>query len=250
MKLIRVNNYQEMSRMGAKEIIKFVNKNPQGVLGLATGSSPIGLYKELVSDYQQNSTNYAEITSFNLDEYVGIDKNNPQSYYYFMMQHLFQHINIKENNINIPNGSAKDLKEECESYEDKLRFCPIDIQILGIGANGHIGFNEPGTSVNSRVHIAELDKKTRIDNARFFYSLEEVPTYAITMGIKNIMEAKKIILLAYGEEKAQAVYSMLKGDVTEKMPASILRKHPNITIIADHKATVLLDALGDQEASV
>lgn len=250
MKLINVDDYQKMSALAAEDIIKIIKANPGTVLGLATGVSPLGLYDALVQDHLKNATDYDGVKTFNLDEYVGLDRQDSQSYYYFMHQHLFQHINIQQAHINIPKGTAQNLEEECKNYNDRLTTTPIDIQILGIGANGHIGFNEPGTPANSRVHIVRLHEKTRRANARFFNSIKEVPTHAITMGIQNIMEARKIILLAFGKEKAHAVYRMVKDDITEKVPASILRMHPNITVIVDREATSLLDSLESHEVSL
>lgn len=231
-----LNNYQELSKKAAQVIIKQVKEKPNSVIGFATGSSPLGIYQELITDYQKNHTSYQNIITFNLDEYYGIKRNHPQSYYYFMMDKLFNHLDINPNNINFPNGDAEDIEAECRRYNEKLEKYPIDIQILGIGANGHIGFNEPGTAFDSITHLVKLDEKTRIDNARFFNSLAEVPEYAITMGIKNILAAKKIILIASGINKQDAILKMIKGPVDPSCPASILQTHDDVLVFLDEEA--------------
>ncbi|HEY8435634.1 MAG TPA: glucosamine-6-phosphate deaminase [Haloplasmataceae bacterium] len=230
------DTYEELSREAANIIIAHVRQNSTAVLGLATGSSPLGLYRELIRDHKENGTSYQNVMTFNLDEYVGLEKTHPQSYYYFMMENLFNHINIPLDHINIPNGTAKDIAAECQRYNERLAQHTIDIQILGIGANGHIGFNEPGTPFDSTTHFVKLDEKTRQDNARFFSSIDEVPTHAITMGIQNIMAAKKIILLASGTSKADAIYGMIKGPVDPQLPASILQTHSDVLVFLDKEA--------------
>lgn len=230
------DTYEELSREAANIIIAHVRQNSTAVLGLATGSSPLGLYRELIRDHKENGTSYQNVMTFNLDEYVGLEKTHPQSYYYFMMENLFNHINIPLDHINIPNGTAKDIAAECQRYNEQLAQHTIDIQILGIGANGHIGFNEPGTPFDSTTHFVKLDEKTRQDNARFFSSIDEVPTHAITMGIQNIMAAKKIILLASGTSKADAIYGMIKGPVDPQLPASILQTHSDVLVFLDKEA--------------
>ncbi len=240
MKIIKVKNYEEMSQKAFEELSKVIKNNPMANLGLATGSSPIGMYKKLIKDHKENKTSYKNIKTFNLDEYIGIRSNHTQSYNYFMNENLFNHIDIDQKNINIPKGDIDDPNKECEEYNKKLDNVSIDIQILGIGSNGHIGFNEPGTPFSQETHIIELDEKTRLDNKRFFNSLDEVPNYAITMGIKNIMDSKKILLLASGKSKAQAVKKMIEGNVTTDLPASILQKHNNVTIIVDKEAGSLI----------
>ena|SRR5690554_1042944 len=236
MKVNVLKDYQELSKKAAKIIINQVKEKPNSVIGFATGSSPVGIYQEIISDHLNNKTSYKNITSFNLDEYFGIDKTHPQSYYYFMMDKLFKFIDINPNNINFPSGITENIDDECNKYNDKLRSQQIDIQILGIGANGHIGFNEPGTSLDSTTHHVKLDEKTRLDNSRFFDSLSEVPEYAITMGIKNILEAKKIILVANGKTKQEALYKMIKGPISPSCPASALQKHNNVEIFIDELA--------------
>ncbi len=236
MKIKVFQDYQTLSINAAKMIINQVKENKQSVIGFATGSSPLGIYQELIKDHQENKTTYQELISFNLDEYYGIDKEHKQSYYYFMQENLFKHIDINHQNINFPSGKATDINKECDYYNQKLRNNPIDIQILGIGANGHIGFNEPGTDMESITHYVKLDEKTRQDNARFFNSIDEVPEYAITMGIKNILAAKKIILVANGSNKIDAIYKMVKGPIDSSCPASFLQMHNNVTVFLDEIA--------------
>jgi len=236
MKIHVLNSKELVNKTVSEHLIKFVREHKTGVLGLATGSTPIGIYEALVKDHKENNTDYSQIRTINLDEYVNLDQNHPESYYSFMHRNLFDHINVKPEHIHLPNGNEKDLEMACKSYNDVLKNNQPDIQILGIGANGHIGFNEPGTSFDSSVHIIELQEQTRLDNARFFDSMDDVPKKAITMGIKNIMDAKRIILIAFGENKSEAVYQMVKGKVTENLPASILQKHNNVEIYLDESA--------------
>lgn len=242
MKVLEVKNYEEMSSIAANMIIEIVRSKPDAKLGLATGGTPIGLYKKLIQDYRRNGTSYEQVCTYNLDEYVGMDPEDPNSYRYFMEKNLFAYINVPQSHIHIPDGTAEDLEAECERYEDELnRGGGIDIQILGIGSNGHIGFNEPGTSFSSHTHIVKLAETTRKANARFFHSLEEVPTEAITMGIASILKAKQILLLASGINKAEVMRLLLTMDeVDENLPASALKKHPNVTILADDHALSLV----------
>ena len=240
MKVIITKNVQELADEALKVMLDVVKSNPKAIIGLATGSSPIGLYQNMIKDHKENGTSYKDIKSVNLDEYVGLDENSDQSYIYFMRENLFKGIDIKKENTNLPNGKAEDMQKECERYTKLLDSMPQDIQLLGIGANGHIGFNEPNTPFDSTTHIVELEEGTRRDNARFFSSLDEVPKYAITMGIKNIMNAKKILVVANGENKAKAVYEMVKGEVNEKCPASILQKHNDVVVVVDEAAASLL----------
>jgi glucosamine-6-phosphate deaminase len=239
MNIIVTENYEEISQK-ANEIMRgVVQGNPNAVLGLATGSSPIGLYKLMKEDCAAGVTSYKNIKTVNLDEYVGLPKENDQSYYYFMHENLFGGLDIDEKNVNLPSGEAEP-KAECERYTKLLQNMPQDIQILGIGGNGHIGFNEPGTSFDSTTHIIQLKEKTRLDNARFFKSLEEVPTHAITMGIKNILDAKKIVVIASGAGKAEAVFAMLNKPADINCPASALQTHKDVTVILDKEAAKLL----------
>lgn len=236
MRVIRVNDYQEISEKAFEEIKKTVTEKPDAVLGLATGSSPVGLYQLMIKDHQENGTSYRKVRTFNLDEYVGLPKDHPESYYSFMHRNLFDGLDIKEENIHIP-SSEGDLQEKCEQYNAALEETVIDVQILGIGSNGHIGFNEPGTSFDSVTHIVDLKPSTIRDNARFFDDdISKVPTKAITMGISNVMAAKKIILLANGENKANAIQACVMGPVTENVPASILQEHPDVIMIVDRTA--------------
>ncbi len=234
--LIVKQNYQEISDAAFAVVRRIVTDNPRAVLGLATGSSPIGLYQNMIADHRRNGTSYAQVTTVNLDEYIGLGAQDDQSYVYFMHDNLFNHIDVKEENVHLPNGMAQDTAAECARYTALLAQLRQDVQVLGIGANGHIGFNEPGTSFDSTTNIVKLKDKTRLDNARFFQSLDEVPTHAITMGIANVMNAKKILLVANGENKADAVRAMIEGEITTECPASILQKHPDVVVIVDEAA--------------
>lgn len=239
MKII-IDQIDRLYSMAARDIVAVVKNNSKAVLGLATGSSTIGIYKALVSDFLSNRTSYKDIITFNLDEYEGIPSNNHQSYSYFMNKHLFNHIDIDRKNIHLPSMSYDNISDAVKIYNDLLHQHELDVQLLGLGRNGHIGFNEPGTSFESETHRIELDEKTRFDNSRFFNSIEEVPTHAITMGIHNIMMAKKIILIATGLNKAEVVFDMVRGPIHTDCPASILQKHDNITIYLDQDASSLL----------
>ena len=235
MKVVRVENQVE----GAKVALALLKeKLAQGAktLGLATGSSPIEFYKQIVA----SDLDFSELTSVNLDEYVGLSEDNPQSYRYFMNEQLFHKKPFKESFL--PNGVAEDAEAEVERYNQVLADHPVDLQILGIGINGHIGFNEPGTSFDSTVHIVDLEQSTIEANARFFDKIEDVPTQAFSMGIRNILDAKSIILFAYGASKAQAIAGTVQGEVTESLPASALQRHEDVVIIADKEALSLLDA--------
>lgn len=236
MKVIVCKNTEELANEALKVMLDVIKSKENPVIGLATGSSPIGLYNAMIRDHKENGTSYKNVKSVNLDEYVGLGIESDQSYVYFMNDNLFKGIDIDKNNTNLPNGKADDMNAECDRYTALLDSMPQDIQLLGIGGNGHIGFNEPGTPFNSTTHIVELQERTRIDNARFFSSLDEVPTHAITMGIKNIMNAKKILVVANGKSKADAVYSMVKGEITESCPASVLQNHNDVTVIVDEDA--------------
>ena len=234
MKVIRVENQVEGAKV-ALEILK--EKLAQGAktLGLATGSSPIEFYKQIIA----SNLDLSELTSVNLDEYVGLSEDNPQSYRYFMNEQLFNKKPFKESFL--PNGVAEDVEVEVKRYNQVLADHPVDLQILGIGTNGHIGFNEPGTSFDSTVHIVDLEQSTIQANARFFEKIEDVPTQAISMGIRNILDAKSIILFAYGASKAQAIAGTVRGEVTEVVPASALQGHEDVVIIADKEALSLLE---------
>lgn len=237
MNLIKVKDYQEMSNEACKKVLEKMKELERPVLGLATGSTPVGMYERLIEEFKNNRISFKNVITFNLDEYVGLTKDNPASYHYFMMDKLFNHVDMPLENIHIPNGVAEDLQQECLRYEEMIREAGgIDLQILGIGLNGHIGFNEPGTKFTSRTHVVKLTESTRQANSRFFNSIDEVPTEAITMGIETIMESKEIILLVSGENKADTVARLLSGQITEEFPASVLHKHENVTVIADEAA--------------
>lgn len=240
MLVIVVKNYDEMSKAGYEVIKDEVVKNPNAILGLATGSTPIGIYKNMIEDFKKGEVTYKDITSVNLDEYIGLDEKDEQSYVHFMRENLFNHIDIDFKNTFLPNGKATDAQAECERYTQLIKNHKQDIQLLGLGSNGHIGFNEPNTPFDSTTHIVDLAESTINDNARFFKSIEDVPTQAITMGIQNIMDAKKILIVASGKNKADAVFAMIKGEVSESCPASVLQKHGNVVVIVDEDAGMRL----------
>ncbi len=237
---LKVLPKEEIEKEVANEIVNLIHQKPNCVLGLATGSSPIGVYQELIRRYNAHEVSFKHVITYNLDEYVGLSSHHPQSYHYFMKNVLFSHIDIPLKQTHVPNGVHKE--ESIARYDEQIaRDGGIDLQILGIGRNGHIAFNEPGTSFNSQVHIVHLDEKTRIDNARFFESEDQVPTEAITMGLASIMKAKRIILLSFGKNKAEAIAKLFLEDANEMLPASILKSHPNVTIYCDQEAVSLLE---------
>ncbi|MCY8316307.1 glucosamine-6-phosphate deaminase [Bacillus vallismortis] len=239
MRIIVADHYEELCKLSANIVKKHVQEKKDAVLGLATGSTPVGLYKQLISDYQSGEIDFSKVTTFNLDEYAGLSPSHPQSYNHFMHEYLFQHINMQPGHIHIPQGDNPQLEAECKVYEDLIRRAGgIDIQILGIGANGHIGFNEPGSDFEDRTRIVKLSESTIQANARFFGGDPVlVPRLAISMGIQTILEfSRHIVLLASGEEKADAIQKMAEGPVTTDVPASILLKHHQVTVIADQKA--------------
>ena len=236
MKVIVVKDYQAMSDLAAEIIANTIKANPSCTFGLATGSSPIGTYQNLVKDVEAGEISFKDVKTYNLDEYCGISRSHPQSYYYFMHDNLFNHVDIDEANVHIPAVSNDHLEEDCKTYNDMLHYATIDLQLLGIGGNGHIGFNEPGTSFEQETFIVKLTDKTRQDNKRFFNSIDEVPTHAITMGIKNIMQAKRILMLISGVNKADTVVKLLSGNITTDFPASVLNNHPDVTVIIDQDA--------------
>lgn len=237
MQIISVNDYDELSKKAYDSFVKTMNSLENPVFGLSTGSTPKGFYELLVRDYIQKNQMFRRIQTFNLDEYVGLAKDHEGSYYYYMNERFFKPLELTEEQTNVPNGLAKDFTEECEKYEQKIRNAGgIDLQFLGIGVNGHIGFNEPGTPFTSRTHVVELTESTMEVNSRFFETKTEMPNKAITMGIESIMNSKEIILLVNGEHKAEALKQTVEGKVDEKFPASVLQNHPNVTIIADKPA--------------
>lgn len=240
MKVIITKDYEELS-LRAFEIFKeTIEANPAAVLGLATGSTPLGLYANMIEDHRTTGRSYRRVRAVNLDEYAGLPPTNDQSYRYFMKHNLFDGIDIDPENTFIENGLAVDEEAECKRYDEILASLPRDLQLLGIGANGHIAFNEPGTSFDLTTHVVELTKNTIQMNARFFASEAEVPRRAFTMGPKSIMEAKRVLILAVGRNKAEAVRGMVEGAVTEDLPASILQRHPDCILIADEQAASLL----------
>ncbi len=237
MKLIICNNYEEISMTAAKLVAEQIKDNPQSVLGLATGSTPVGMYNILAEMNQKGEVDFKNIRSFNLDEYYPIADDNPQSYHYFMKENLFSKINIDPQNTHILNGLCEDTAKECEQFEKQIEENGgIDLQILGIGQNGHIGFNEPDESLNSSTHLTNLTQSTIEANARFFDDIKEVPTKALTMGIGTILKARKIILLANGVSKHNAVRELLNSTISTENPASMLKVHPDVTLICDKEA--------------
>ena len=237
--VIKVKDYEEASDK-AFEIMKNYLK-PGKVLGLATGSTPIGLYERMVKDHKENGTSYKEIKSFNLDEYVGLPIEHPESYYAFMHRNLFDHIDILEENTHVPSGLGDDLDKQAKHYDEMIDENPVDIQVLGIGSDGHIAFNEPGTPFDSGTHVCDLAESTIQDNCRFFDNdINLVPKQAVTQGIGTIMKAKNIMLIATGKNKAQAIKDMIEGPVDIDCPASILQNHGDVVVIIDEEAASLL----------
>lgn len=235
MDLYIVANEEELSRLAYQVILTAINEKDEITLGLATGSSPKGIYKL----FRCNKPDVSHVTTVNLDEYIGLPADHEQSYAYYMNEQLFKHLNFKANHL--PNGMNSDRQAECERYDAIIATNGIDLQLLGIGINGHIAFNEPITNFELTTHVQELVKETIEANSRFFESVDDVPTIAYTMGIKSIMQAKEILLIASGVNKAEAIKAMLEGPITEEMPASILQTHPNVIVIVDEEAASLID---------
>lgn len=241
MEVIIKKNYDEMSKEAAKVVKKRILKKLNLVLGLATGSTPLGLYQELVRMHKEEDLSFKKVKTFNLDEYYGLDPDHPQSYRYFMNANLFSQIDIDLANTHVPDGLAKDIGKYCLEYEEEIEKCGgIDLQVLGIGSDGHIGFNEPGSSLGSRTRIKTLNEQTVADNSRFFKNIDEVPKYAITMGVGTIIDAKEIILLASGKNKSRVVAQAIEGPVTSQITASMLQVHPKVMVILDEDAASLL----------
>ncbi len=237
-----VENYEQLSKKAACIVVSQIYMKPNSVLGLATGSTPEGLYKELVRMHREEGLDFSKVTTFNLDEYIGLDKTNPQSYYHYMTDHFFSKTNIPAQNIHIPDGMSKDIMKECQGYEKAIEKAGgIDLQVLGIGRNGHIGFNEPNGTFEALTHPVHLDKDTIKANARFFGSIDKVPTKAISMGIKTIMRSKKILLLANGPEKADAIAETIEGQIRPEVPSTVLQLHPHVTVIVDKEAARCLN---------
>src|SRR5205809_7332725 len=215
MEVVIKRDYEQMSKAAAQLVVDVLNTKPNAVLGMATGATPLGLYQELVRLYQAGLVDFSRVTTFNLDEYVGLPANHPQSYHYFMREHFFQHVNIPQHNINIPSGTTSNYPAFCQWYEGRIADCGgIDVQILGIGTDGHIAFNEPGSSLSSPTRLKTLSKQTIDDNARFFERREDVPVYAITMGVGTILYARRLVLVERGKAKAKATGPAVDGSVT------------------------------------
>ncbi len=247
MRVIITNSYDEMSKEAAKIVAGQIYLKPDSVLGLATGSTPLQMYKKLIAVHEMVGLDFSQVTSFNLDEYIGMSPDNPQSYHYFMKHNFFDFINIKPENIFIPDGMAKDIDAEGRRYDALIEEKGgIDLQILGIGRNAHIGFNEPDIKFEATTHKVKLDDETIEANSRFFENESEVPRYAISMGIKTIMLAKKVVLLASGSNKAEAVYNAVYGSISPSAPASILQLHRDVTVIVDREAGALLQKHAQQ----
>ncbi len=237
MKIYKAKDYKDMSRKAANIISAQVIMKPNCVLGLATGSTPIGTYAQLVEWYNKGDLDFSEVTTVNLDEYKGLPRTNDQSYYYFMHQHLFDRVNIDPERTNVPNGMEPDAEKECGRYEELIRSLGgVDLQLLGLGHNGHIGFNEPGEAFEKETHCVDLTESTIEANKRFFASADDVPKQAYTMGIKTIMQAKKILIVVNGENKADIVERAFFGPVTPEVPASILQLHNEVTLVVDEAA--------------
>lgn len=249
MRIIFTEDYEAMSREAAKIVSGQLYLKPASVLGLATGSTPVGLYEMLIQVHETIGLDFSSVTTFNLDEYVGMSPENPQSYHYFMQEHLFSRVNLKPENCFVPDGMAEDLAAEGRRYDERIRQAGgIDLQVLGIGQNAHIGFNEPDIKFEAMTHKVRLDDETIRANSRFFARAEDVPRYAISLGIRNIMLALRVLLLANGAKKAEAVYKAVCGSVTPEAPASILQLHRDVTVIVDREAAAHLPAEWKREA--
>lgn len=237
MNILTYATNEELNEVGASIIASLVQTNPRAVLGLATGSTPIGIYQELINQYKKGRVSFKQVTSYNLDEYIGLPEGHPESYRTFMNKQLFDHIDIQKEQTYVPNGIAADLEAECVQYDAMLTESKqIDLQILGLGHNGHIGFNEPDNTLNSGTHIVQLKEETRQANARFFDSIDQVPTQAITMGVGTILKAKMIMLVVRGKDKAAIVKRALQGPITTDCPASLLQTHSNVVVLLDQEA--------------
>lgn len=242
MRIVRTKNYEDMSVKAADLIASVILLKPNCVLGLATGSSPIGTYQNLVKKYQDGNLDFSTVRSVNLDEYKGLPRTNPQSYYYFMHDNLFSKVNINLENTNLPNGMEPDAKKACEEYDTVIKSMGgVDLQLLGLGHDGHIGFNEPNTEFDKTTHCVDLTEMTIEANKRFFNSIDEVPRQAYTMGIQTIMEAKTVLMVVSGKDKAKILKEAFFGPITPSVPASILQFHPNFILVADEDALSELD---------
>lgn len=244
------DTYEELSESAALLVAQTLQFKQDAVLGLATGSTPLGVYRELIRMHDEDALDFLQVTTFNLDEYLGLPDTHPQSYHYFMQENLFKHINVLRARTHVPSGVAEDVGAYCKQYEQQIRDAGgIDLQILGIGSDGHIAFNEPGSPLDSRTRVGQLTQQTIQDNSRFFDRIEDVPTQAITMGVGTILEARKIVLLATGASKADAVAAAIEGPVSSACTASALQTHPDATILLDHDAASKLTVAADSRES-
>ena len=236
MEIKPINSYNKMSKLAAEMVAEQIINKPNTVLGLATGSTPVGMYRELVRMHREGDLDLSQVKTFNLDEYLGLSPEHPQSYHYYMYENFFKYVNIREENIHIPKGNAEDPVQECLDYEKEIeKIGGIDLQILGIGINGHVGFNEPNINLEAKTHIIQLSDNTITANSRFFKNLDEVPKKAITMGMATIMRSKKIILMAWGAEKKKPILKVISGPIATEVPASLLQVHNDVILIVDKK---------------
>lgn len=240
MEIIIFDTQKELDAYAADLFINTVKKKPNAVLGLATGSTPIGIYDKIVESYNENKVSFSEVTTFNLDEYVGLNPQNDQSYAYYMNKHLFSHIDIPAERTHLPNGMADNIEAECTRYDAMLEAQPVDVQLLGLGHNGHIGFNEPDINLSGGTHSVKLKDETLEANARFFASLDDVPQHAITMGVGSILKANTIVLAVRGADKAEIVKEALTGPITTNVPASLLQTHARVIVLLDREAGRML----------
>ena len=237
MNVVIVRNYHELSVQATQLVADQITNKKNTVLGLASGQTPIGMYEELINMFKRGKIDFSEVVTFNLDEYYGLAPEHPQSYYYYMWNTLFKHINIKKENIYLLNGMPENIKQECNQYEYLIqKNGGIDLQILGIGDNGHLGFNEPAIGLNSKTHLVTLSEETIQANSHYFNNIQEIPKQAITMGIGTIMKAKKIVLLASGRKKSHAIEKTINGPVSTEVPATILQLHPDVKLLIDKEA--------------
>ena len=240
MTITTFSSVEDLNSAVANLLIEAVRNNPEIVLGLSTGNSPIGVYELLIQDHLKNKTSYKSVTTFNLDEYEGLDGSDEQSYRFFMDKYLFSQLDIDKSNTHVPSGIG-DLEEGCRKYDEMIKKAGgIGIQLIGIGTNGHIAFNEPGTPFDLKTHIAHLSEETIDANCKYFPSKDDIPKRAVTMGIRSIMEARQVVMLAFGKSKAEAIKGMLEGPVNTELPASVLQDHPHVSVFLDHDAASLL----------
>ncbi|RIX50500.1 glucosamine-6-phosphate deaminase [Paenibacillus nanensis] len=232
---------EQLDVYAAELFTKLINEKPNAVLGLATGSTPIGIYEKMVESYHQKKVSFKGVTTYNLDEYVGLTPDNDQSYAYYMNKHLFSRVDIPSGQAHLPNGMAEDPEAECKRYDAMLNERPADIQLLGLGHNGHIGFNEPDDKLTAGTHVVKLKEETREANARFFASIDEVPREAVTMGVGSILKANTILLVVRGSDKARIVKEALTGPITTQVPASLLQTHPRLIVLVDREAGRFLE---------